>query len=109
MAYPVGGRAVLEVANTVVLTSESDEIRDGRVIAALDIGAEELAALGEAEGVDGWCRGEDRVGGEVCADIFELGGEVADERGGAVGGGVIVNPDVVDECAWVYFLGEVAD
>lgn len=53
LADPVIIAAILELADTVVLAAEGDEGVDGGVVAALDVGAEELAALGEAEGVDG--------------------------------------------------------
>ncbi len=50
-----------------MLRAEGDERRDGGGVAALDVGAQELAALREAEGVDGGGGGEDGVGGEVGA------------------------------------------
>ena len=46
------GTAILEFADPVVLAAESDESMDSRTIAAFDISAQELAALGEAEGID---------------------------------------------------------
>ena len=92
-----------------MLCAEGDQAGDRGVVAALDVGAEELAALGEAEGVDGGGCGEDGVGGEVGADCGDLVGEVAEEGGCAVGAGVGVDADVVDEGAGVYFVGEVAD
>ena len=55
-----------------MLAAEGDEVGDAGAVAALDVGAEELAALGEAEGVDGGGGGEDRVGGEIGADLFDL-------------------------------------
>lgn len=111
-----------------MLGAERDKGPDGRCIAALDVAAEELAALGEAEGVDGGGAGEDGVGGDVGADGGELGGEVAEESaaedvsagvevgGGcrvderfAVGGTVVGETDRVDECSWVYGGGEFGD
>lgn len=52
-----------------MLRAEGHERRDGGDVAALDVGAQELAALREAEGVDGRGGGEDGVGGEVGADF----------------------------------------
>jgi len=57
-----------------MLRAESHEGADGRSVAALDVAAEELAALGEAEGVDGGGAGEDGMGGDVGADGGELDG-----------------------------------
>jgi len=57
-----------------MLRAESHEGADGRSVAALDVAAEELAALGEAEGVDGGGAGEDGMGGDFGADGGELGG-----------------------------------
>jgi len=62
-----------------VLRAERHEGADGWCIAALDIPAEELATLGEAEGVDGGGARENGVRGDVGADGGELGGEVAEE------------------------------
>jgi len=92
-----------------VLAAECDEVCDGRVVAAFDVGSEKLAALREAEGVDLRCCGEDRVGCEIVADFLDLKCEVAEEGCGAVGGGVVVDADVVDVGAWVDFLGKVTD
>lgn len=87
-----------------MLAAESDETADRRDIAPLDVGAEELAALGEAEGVDCWGGGEDGVGGEEGADGVDLEGEVAEEGGGAVGGCVVVEMDDISEGAGVDFF-----
>ena len=57
-----------------MLRTESHEGVDGRCVAAFDVPAEKLAALGEAEGVDGVGAGEDRMRGDVGADGGELGG-----------------------------------
>jgi len=92
-----------------VLRAESDKVCDGRVIAPLDVSAHELAALGEAEGVDGGGSGEDGVRGEVGADLGNLIVEIAEEGGLGVGVWVWVKADVVDEGAGVDFLCEVAD
>lgn len=42
-----------------MLTAEGDEIADGWEVAALDVSAEELAALREAQSIDGGCGTED--------------------------------------------------
>ncbi|KFX99182.1 hypothetical protein V490_01912 [Pseudogymnoascus sp. VKM F-3557] len=92
-----------------MLAPEGDERAHRREVASLDVGAEELAALGEAEGVDGGGGGEDGVGGEVGADFFELGCEVAEEGCALVGGGAGAEVDVVHEGAGVDGFGEGAD
>lgn len=53
LANPVVLPAMLKFANSVVLTTESDECVNGRTIAAFDISAQELTALGETECIDG--------------------------------------------------------
>ena len=92
-----------------MLRAEGDEVSHWRVIAPLDVRAQELPALGEAEGVDGGGGGEDGVRGEVGADLRDLVVQVAEEGGLGVGVGVSVEADVVDEGAGVAFLGEFAD
>ena len=72
-----------------MLGAKGDEVRDGGVIAALDVRAHELAALREADRVDGGAFGEDGVGGEVGADLRDLVGQVAEEGGAAVAAGVV--------------------
>lgn len=109
LAEPVGGFAGLEFADAVVLAAEGDEVGYRRRIAAFDVGAEELAALGEAEGVDGGGEGEGRVGGEVVADLVDLVGQVAEEGGGAVGGRVVVEADDVGVGGADGFIDEGAD
>uniref|UniRef100_A0A8H7KCL0 Uncharacterized protein n=1 Tax=Bionectria ochroleuca TaxID=29856 RepID=A0A8H7KCL0_BIOOC len=83
-------------------------LRTGEV-AALDVAAQELTALGEADGVDGGRRGEDGVGGEGLADLVELGGHVAEEGGRAVGAGIgAAERDGVDKGSRVDGVGELA-
>ena len=79
-----------------MLAAEGDKTPHRRAVAALDIAAQELPALREAQRVDGGRGRQDGVGGEVVADFGDLQGQVAVEGGGAVGGGVVVEPDVVD-------------
>lgn len=62
-----------------MLAAKGDEAADGRVVAPLDVAAQELAALGESDGVDGRGRGEDWVRGEGGANGFDLFGDVAEE------------------------------
>ena len=78
-----------------MLSSKGDEICDRGGITSFDVGSEELAALGEAYGVEGGEMGEDWVSGDVGADFVDLLREIAEEGGGAVGGGVIVEADEV--------------
>lgn len=92
-----------------MLRAEGDEVGNWRVIAPLDVRAQELPALGEAKGVDGGGGGEDGMHGEVGADLRDLVVQVAEEGGLGVGVGVSVEADVVDEGAGVDFLGEFAD
>lgn len=62
LAHPVAIFALLEFADAVVLTPEGDEVGYGGLVAAFDVGAHELASLGEGEGVDGGGGGQDGVG-----------------------------------------------
>jgi len=57
-----------------VLGSKGDEGGNARYVAALDVGAHELAALGEADRVDGRGCGENGVGGQILADFVDLDG-----------------------------------
>lgn len=108
LAEPVGRRAGLVVDDAVVLAAEGDEAAHGREVAALDVGPEELAALAEADGVDGGRGREDRVGGEVLAHLGDLLRHVPVEGRGPVVGGALVEAHVVDEGARVDLLGERA-
>ena len=63
LTQPIRRGAVLELADAVVLAAKGHEILHSGRVAAFDIGAEELAALGEAEGVYGGGAGEDGVRG----------------------------------------------
>ncbi|KMQ81536.1 hypothetical protein RF55_26039 [Lasius niger] len=108
-AEPVGGSAGPELGDAIVLAAKGDEAADGGGVAALDVSAEELTALGEAEGVDGGSRGENGMGGESGADGGELDRQVAEERGGAVGVGVGVEDDGVNKGSGMDGLGEGAD
>lgn len=109
MTEPVVEGAVLEFGDAVVLRAEGDEARDGRPVAALDVGAQELAALREAEGVDGGRGREDGVRGQVGADFGDGFRQVVEEGGAAVGRGVVGEADVVHVRARVGFFGEGAD
>ena len=71
-ADPIRGTTSLELGYAIVLATEGNEVSDWRIVAAFDVAAEELAALGEAEGVDSGGRADDLVGFEVCAYFFEL-------------------------------------
>lgn len=67
-ADEVGGLAFAEeVGYAVVLAAEGDEGLHWRGVAALDVPAQELAALGEADGVE--------AGGELW-DVCELGADI---------------------------------
>ena len=101
-----GALALLEGGNAVVLAAEGEQAADGRVVAALDVAAQELAALGEADGVDGGRGGQYGVGEERGADGVDLFGDVAEERGAAVVGGTGGGYEV-DVGAWVDFFDEV--
>lgn len=108
LAQPVGVAAVAELGDAVVLAAEGDQTADGREVATLDIAAQELAALGEADGVDGGGRGEDGMGGQRFADRVELGGDVAEEGGPAVRVGVGAEGDGVHKGARVDRVGQGA-
>lgn len=92
-----------------MLAAKCHEIRHGGVVAAFYVCAQELAALGEAEAVDGGCGGEDRMGCEIGADFLDLEGEVSEESSGAIRGSVVVDADVVSICSRVGFVHEVPD
>ncbi|WDK17012.1 hypothetical protein CGRA01v4_08295 [Colletotrichum graminicola] len=108
LAEQVGVAAGLELDDAVVLTAVGDEGAHGGVVAALDVAAEELAALREADGVDGGGGGQDGVRGEGLADLLELRRHVAEEGGGPVAVGVGADLDCVDIGAWVDLLGQLA-
>lgn len=108
LAEPVGEAAGAVVDDAVVLAAEGHEVADGRGVAALDVAAQELAALAEAHGVDGGRGRQDGVGGEVGADLGELLGHVAVEGGAAVGLGAVVDPYQVHEGPGVDGLDELA-
>lgn len=78
-AEQIGVAAGFELVDAVVLAAKGDEAADGRIVAALDVAAQELAALGEANGVDGRGRGENWVLGEGGAYGLDLCGDVAEE------------------------------
>lgn len=109
MAEPVIGAAFLELADTVVLATEGDEIGHPRPVAAFNVRAQKLAALRKAEGVDGRGSGEDRVRFEVGTHFLDLFCKISEESGGAVGGSVVVDAYVVCECARIGFVHEGAD
>ncbi len=79
----------------------------GGEIAPLDIGAEELAALAEAQGIDGGSGAEDVVPCELGADVFHLLGQVAEEGGAAVGRVGVADLDDMDVGAWVDGFGKL--
>jgi hypothetical protein len=65
-----------------VLAAKCEERADWRGVAALGVGAQELAALGEADGVE--AKLEAGVSGELVADCCELDIDAAEEGGSAV-------------------------
>ena len=107
LAHEVGsGGAGLELRDAVVLGAKGEEGAHGRVVAALDVAAQELAALAEAEGVDGGRSAEDGVGEELVAHELDLFCDVAEEGGAAVGRARVCQVDDVDICAWVDGVGQ---
>lgn len=92
-----------------MLAAECYESVHGRVVAAFDVGTQELPALRKADSVDSGGAGEDGVSGEVMADFLDLFREVAQKGCGAVRGRVGVEANVVGVSAGVYSVGEVAD
>lgn len=72
-----------------MLAAEGNKVVDGRHVAAFDVATEELAALGESEGVDCWGCAEDAVGGELGADGVDLLTDVAEEGGLTITGGSV--------------------
>lgn len=81
----------------------------GRGVAPLDPAAEKLAALAEAEGVDGGGRTDDGVCGDFLAELVDLGVDVAPEGGALVGVRIGALGDYVDESARVDGFGEGGD
>lgn len=92
-----------------MLRPECKEVSDRRIIASLDVGAEELATLAEADGVNGWCRGENLVRGEVVADFRNMICQIAEEGSRPVARRVLADADEVNECAGVGLLDQLAD
>ena len=70
-----------------MLAAEGDQAPHRRGVAALDVGAQELPALREADGVDGGRGGQDGVRCEVGAHLGDLLGHVAEEGCALVLGG----------------------
>ena len=104
-----------ELDDAVVLAAEGGEAAHRRrtTIASstpLDVAAQELPALGEADGVDGRRGAQDGVGGQLGAHGLQLGGDVAEEGRRAVGVGVgPCERHDVHEGAGVDGLGEGGD
>ena len=98
VADPIVRGAELELADAIMLAAEGDEGGDRRVVAALDIRAEELPALGKPEGVECRRAGEDRVRGEVSAHGRDLLIHAAKEGCFAITARVRRKTDVVDGC-----------
>src|SRR4051794_29591183 len=95
--------AFLELADAIVLTAEGDQASDGRVIAALNVAAEELASLRESDRVYRGSRAQDRVVQEGLADKINLLGDIAEEGGRAIIRRAC-RGDQVDVCAGVDFF-----
>lgn len=92
-----------------MLAPECHQICHWRIVASLDISADELPALREADGVDGRGFRENGMRGDICADLLDLQGEVPQEARRAVGRGVIVKADIIGEGTRVRFFSEDAD
>ena len=92
-----------------MLAPKRHQVRHWGIVAPLDICADELPALREAHGVDSRGFGEYGMSGEVCANLFNLQVEVAQEARRAVGGGVGVEANIIGEGARVRFVSEDAD
>ena len=109
MADPIPIFADLELADAVMLRAKGDKIGNRRLITALDISAHELAALGETEGVDSGGVAQLWVSGDVGTYLLNLLGQVSEEGGSAVRGGVGGETDEVSESAGIDFAGEITD
>lgn len=66
----VGARAVGKAEDTLLGTTDADQVADGRRIAALHVGAHEESALGEADSVE--AVGELGVLLELMANVVDL-------------------------------------
>lgn len=95
LANPVVLAAILKFADSIVLTTESDECVNGRTVAAFDISAQELAALGEAECINGRGFGQDRVDSEVTADFRDLFCYIAEKGCGTIGRRIVIEANEV--------------
>lgn len=109
LAQEVGVAARLELGNSQMRATVCHQAADGRVVASLNVAAEEHASLGEAEGVDCRGRGENGVCREGGAHFFELGRDVAVERGRSISVAVLAELDVVDKGSWVHGFGEFSN
>ena len=108
LAEPIGSRTLLELGDAVVLRAKRHQVRDWGIVAPLDVGAQELAALRKAHGVECRRRRENRVRSEVGADLIDLIGNVSEEGGPPVVGRVVVEVDIVHEGARIDFFGQSA-
>lgn len=109
LAQPVGGAAGAVVDDAVVLRSERDEVPDGREVAPLDVSPQELAALGEANGVDGRRRAQDLVARQLVAHLVHLLRHVAPPRRRLVARGVVGELDIVHQGTLVELFDQVSD
>lgn len=108
-AEVVGRAAGLELGDAVVLAAEGDEGVDGRGVAALDVGAQELPALREPQRVDPRRRAEDVVRVQLRADAVHLRVHVAEEAGLSVAAAAGGEVDEVHVGAWVGGFRERGD
>lgn len=92
-----------------MLGAKSNKVADGWIVATLDVPPQKLAALAEAEGVDGGRGRKDWVHGDVGTGFGNLLGHVAEEGGGTIAAAVIVHADKIDERAGVDGVGKGAD
>ena len=92
-----------------MLAAERHEIRHRGVVAAFYVRSQELAALGEAEAVDGGRSRKDGMGCEIRANFLDLESEVPEIGSGTIGRRIVVDTDVVRICSGVSFVQEVAD
>lgn len=109
LTEPICRRALAKVDDAVVLRPKGHEGPHGRAVAPLDITAEELTALAEAQRVDGGRGRDDGVRGDVLAELIDLVVHVAPKGGALVGLGVRALGDDVHEDARVDGFGEGSD
>ncbi|KAI6767452.1 hypothetical protein HG530_005461 [Fusarium avenaceum] len=105
LADPVGLSTDSELNNAIVLATKGDKTAYLRPVASLNIATQELAALGDTDGINRRCCREDWMLGKFLANLTDLVGDVASEGGGTVLVRVFIYGNDVDEGAGIDGFG----